>query len=49
VLELDALVSRVWPLEEIEDALEAVRRGEVLRAVLSLGPGREPSRPAAAR
>ena len=49
VLELDALVSRVWPLEEIEDAIEAVRRGEVLRAVLSLDPGREPGRSAAAR
>lgn len=36
--ELDAagLVSRVWPLAEIDDAIAAVRAGEVVRAVLDL-------------
>jgi S-(hydroxymethyl)glutathione dehydrogenase/alcohol dehydrogenase len=33
-LELDAQVSRVWPLGEIEAAIAAVRTGEVVRAVL---------------
>ena len=44
VLELDALVSAVWPLEEIDDAVAAVRSGEVLRAVLDLGDDRSPGR-----
>jgi S-(hydroxymethyl)glutathione dehydrogenase / alcohol dehydrogenase len=33
-LELDAQVSRVWPLAEIDDAIATVRAGEVVRAVL---------------
>ena len=40
VLELDALVTAVWPLEEIDAAVAAVRAGEVLRAVLDLGDDR---------
>lgn len=34
VLDLDAQVSRVWPLAEIDDAIAAVRAGHVVRAVL---------------
>jgi S-(hydroxymethyl)glutathione dehydrogenase/alcohol dehydrogenase len=34
-LEVDAQVSRVWPLREIGEALEAVRAGSVVRAVLT--------------
>jgi S-(hydroxymethyl)glutathione dehydrogenase / alcohol dehydrogenase len=41
-LDLDGLVSAVWPLEEIADAVAAVRAGEVLRAVLDLGDDRRP-------
>jgi S-(hydroxymethyl)glutathione dehydrogenase / alcohol dehydrogenase len=33
-LDLDAQVSRVWPLAEIDDAIAAVRAGTVVRAVL---------------
>jgi S-(hydroxymethyl)glutathione dehydrogenase/alcohol dehydrogenase len=33
-LDLDSQVSHVWPLAEIEDAVAAVRAGEVVRAVL---------------
>jgi len=34
-LEVDAQVSRVWPLRDIDEALAAVRAGSVVRAVLS--------------
>ncbi len=34
-LDLDSQVSRVWPLAEIDDAIAAVRAGEVVRAVLA--------------
>jgi S-(hydroxymethyl)glutathione dehydrogenase / alcohol dehydrogenase len=34
-LEVDAQVSRVWPLRDIHEALEAVRAGSVVRAVLT--------------
>ena len=34
-LELDALVSRRLPLEDINTGLEALRRGDVLRAVVT--------------
>jgi S-(hydroxymethyl)glutathione dehydrogenase/alcohol dehydrogenase len=34
-LEVDAQVSKVWPLRAIEDALAAVRAGSVIRAVLT--------------
>ena len=43
-LDLDGLVSAVWPLEEIAEAIAAVRAGEVLRAVLDLGDDRRPGR-----
>jgi S-(hydroxymethyl)glutathione dehydrogenase/alcohol dehydrogenase len=33
-LELDAQVSQVWPLDEIDAAIAAVRNGSVIRAVL---------------
>ena len=33
-IDVAAQVSRVWPLAEIEDAIAALRRGEVTRAVL---------------
>jgi S-(hydroxymethyl)glutathione dehydrogenase/alcohol dehydrogenase len=38
-LDLSAQVTRVWPLDQIDDAIAAVRRGDVVRAVLdhSLG------------
>ena len=39
-LDLDGLVSAVWPLEEIAEAIAAVRAGEVLRAVLDLSDDR---------
>jgi S-(hydroxymethyl)glutathione dehydrogenase/alcohol dehydrogenase len=39
-LGLDELVSGVWPLEAIDDAVAAVRAGEVVRAVLDLSEGR---------
>jgi S-(hydroxymethyl)glutathione dehydrogenase/alcohol dehydrogenase len=35
-LDLDGLVSRVWPLEGIHEAIAAMRAGEVVRAVLDL-------------
>jgi S-(hydroxymethyl)glutathione dehydrogenase/alcohol dehydrogenase len=35
-LDVDGLVSRVWPLAEIDDAIAAMRAGEVVRAVLDL-------------
>jgi S-(hydroxymethyl)glutathione dehydrogenase/alcohol dehydrogenase len=40
-LDLAAQVTRVWPLDEIDDAIAAVRRGDVVRAVLdhSVGGG----------
>ncbi len=38
-LELDAQVSRIWPLAEIEDAIATVRAGEVVRAVLDHAVG----------
>jgi S-(hydroxymethyl)glutathione dehydrogenase/alcohol dehydrogenase len=34
-LEVDAQVSRVWPLRDIDEALAAVRAGSVVRAVLA--------------
>jgi len=34
-LEVDAQVSRIWPLRDIADALAAVRAGSVVRAVLT--------------
>jgi S-(hydroxymethyl)glutathione dehydrogenase/alcohol dehydrogenase len=34
-LDLDAQVSRMWPVREFEDAIAALRRGDVVRAVLS--------------
>jgi S-(hydroxymethyl)glutathione dehydrogenase/alcohol dehydrogenase len=34
-LEVDAQVSRVWPLRDIDEALAAVRAGSVVRAVLT--------------
>lgn len=33
-LKLDELISRVYPLEEINDAFEAMRRGEVARSIV---------------
>ncbi|MEO8696533.1 MAG: alcohol dehydrogenase catalytic domain-containing protein [Acidimicrobiales bacterium] len=39
VLDLAAQVTRVWPLAEIDDAIAAVRRGEVVRAVLDHSVG----------
>ncbi len=48
-LDLDGLVSAVWPLEEITDAIAAVRSGEVLRAVLDLSDDRRPGRQVADR
>ena len=48
-LDLDGLVSAVWPLEEIADAIAAVRRGEVLRAVLDLSDDRTPGPEVVAR
>jgi S-(hydroxymethyl)glutathione dehydrogenase/alcohol dehydrogenase len=36
-LEIDAQVTRVWPLRDIGDALAAVREGSVVRAVLAHG------------
>ena len=35
-LELDTLVTRVIPLEETEEAFEAMQRGETLRSVIRL-------------
>ncbi len=35
-LDVAAQVTRTWPLDEIHDAISAVRRGEVVRAVLDL-------------
>ena len=35
-LDVAGLVSRVWPLAEIADAIAAMRAGEVVRAVLDL-------------
>ena len=43
-LDLDGLVSAVWPLEEIADAIAAVRAGEVLAG--RARPERRPQRPA---
>ena len=34
VLENNPNVTRVWPLAEVEDAMEALRTGQVTRAVL---------------
>jgi S-(hydroxymethyl)glutathione dehydrogenase/alcohol dehydrogenase len=34
-LELDAQVTRVWPIERFDDAITALRHGEVVRAVLA--------------
>lgn len=48
-LDLAGLVGAVWPLEEIADAVAAVRAGEVLRAVLDLSDGRRPGRRVPAR
>jgi S-(hydroxymethyl)glutathione dehydrogenase/alcohol dehydrogenase len=38
-IELAAQVSAVWPLDEIEDAIAAVRRGDVVRAVIDHSAG----------
>jgi S-(hydroxymethyl)glutathione dehydrogenase/alcohol dehydrogenase len=38
-LDLAAQVTRVWPLAEINDAIAAVRRGDVVRAVLDHSVG----------
>jgi len=38
-LDLAAQVTQVWPLDEIDDAIAAVRRGDVVRAVLDHSPG----------
>lgn len=35
-LEIASQVSHVWPLAEIDDAVDALRRGDVVRAVLDL-------------
>jgi S-(hydroxymethyl)glutathione dehydrogenase/alcohol dehydrogenase len=35
-LKLDELVSRTYPLEGVNDAFEALAKGEVARSVLSL-------------
>jgi S-(hydroxymethyl)glutathione dehydrogenase/alcohol dehydrogenase len=35
-LDVDGLVSRVWPLAEIDQAIAAMRAGEVVRAVLDM-------------
>jgi S-(hydroxymethyl)glutathione dehydrogenase / alcohol dehydrogenase len=40
VLGLDELVSGVWPLEAVGEAVAAVRAGDVVRAVLDLSDGR---------
>jgi len=41
-LDLDGLVSAVWPLEQIDAAITAVRSGVVLRAILDLSDERRP-------
>ena len=33
-LEIASQITRVWPLAEVEDAMEALRTGQVTRAVL---------------
>ena len=33
-LEIAGQITRVWPLAEVEDAMEALRSGQVTRAVL---------------
>jgi S-(hydroxymethyl)glutathione dehydrogenase/alcohol dehydrogenase len=38
-LDLSAQVTRVWPLDQIDDAIAAVRRGDVVRAVLDHSSG----------
>jgi S-(hydroxymethyl)glutathione dehydrogenase/alcohol dehydrogenase len=38
-IDLAAQVSAVWPLEEIDDAIAAVRRGDVVRAVIDHSVG----------
>ena len=38
-LDLAAQVTRVWPLDEIDDAIAAVRRGDVVRAVIDHSVG----------
>lgn len=35
-IEIASQISRIWPLEEVEDAIGAMRRGEVTRAVLDM-------------
>jgi S-(hydroxymethyl)glutathione dehydrogenase/alcohol dehydrogenase len=40
-LDLAAQVTRVWPLDEIDDAIAAVRRGDVVRAVIDHVGGRQ--------
>jgi len=35
-LDVDGLVSRVWPLAQIHDAIAAMRAGDVVRAVLDM-------------
>jgi S-(hydroxymethyl)glutathione dehydrogenase / alcohol dehydrogenase len=48
-LDIAGLVGAAWPLEEIADAVAAVRAGEVLRAVVDLSAGRRPGRRVPAR
>ena len=33
-LDIDTQVTRVWPLAEVDDAIAALRSGQVMRAVL---------------
>jgi S-(hydroxymethyl)glutathione dehydrogenase/alcohol dehydrogenase len=35
-IEVASQISRIWPLDEVEDAIGAMRRGEVTRAVLDM-------------
>lgn len=35
-IEIASQITRIWPLEEVEDAIAALRRGEVVRAVLDM-------------
>jgi len=42
VFDLASQVTRIWPLDEIDDAIAAVRRGDVVRAVLDHSLGGRP-------
>ena len=38
-LKLDELLTRTYPLERINEAYDALERGEVARSVVTFGPG----------